>query len=398
VTRRLFGPLLGLVFLVNFGRTAFAPLLPELQAAFGVGPATVGVAASLVWLGTGAIRIPVGYLLTRVARHRVVVVTGVVLAAAAAFTAFAGSIRLLQVGALLIGLASGAYFASAVPLISDLFPDRVGRAVGVHGTAAQLASVAAPTVVVAVLWVASWREVFVLLAVGALLVTAALVVVLRREGVPATASADRNFRAALAHWRVVGAGILMIATAGFVWQGLFNFYVSYLTTARGVDAATASTLLTVTFAAGVPAFWLSGRLADRLPLVPYIVGLLVVFTGGVGAFTLVRDVAGLVVVSVVVGYAIHSLFPAIDAYVLGVLPADVRGSTYAVFSGLSIVVEANGSGLVGVLTGAGYGFDTVFRLFAAGLAVTVAVIVGLASVGLLPTAGVVRSRGRPHEG
>jgi MFS family permease len=178
----------------------------------------------------------------------------------------------------------------------------------------------------------------------------------------------------------------MIATAGFVWQGLFNFYVSYLTTAKGIDATLASTLLTVTFAAGVPAFWFGGRLADRLPHVPYIVGLLVSFAGGVLALTLVRGVAGVVAASLLVGYAVHSLFPALDTYVLGALPADTRGSTYAVFSGLSLLVEATGSGVVGVLTEAGYSFDTVFRGFVAGLVVVVAVLVALFVAGRLPTA------------
>jgi predicted MFS family arabinose efflux permease len=387
-----------LVFLVNFGRTAFAPLLPELQRAFGVGPAAVGVVASLVWLGTGAVRLPVGYLLTRVARHRVVVATGVVLAVASAFTATADSVRLLQAGALLVGLASGAYFATAVPLISDLYPDGVGRAVGIHGTAAQLAAVVAPTTVVAVLAAASWRAVFWLLATGSLLMTAVLLVATRRDGVPAGAAADRNFRAALAHWRVIGSGMLMIATAGFVWQGLFNFYVSYLTAAKGLDVATASTLLTVTFAAGVPAFWFGGRLADRLPHVPYIIGLLSAFTAGVFALTLVRGVVGLVAVSVLVGLVVHSLFPALDTYVLGSLPADTRGSTYAVFSGLSLLVEATGSGVVGALTEHGYRFDAVFRLFAGGLVVVVLVLCLLFAAGRLPgTSRTSRPVGAVHD-
>jgi predicted MFS family arabinose efflux permease len=176
----------------------------------------------------------------------------------------------------------------------------------------------------------------------------------------------------------------MIATAGFVWQGLFNFYVVYLTTARGLDAGTASTLLTLIFAAGVPAFWLGGRLADRLPSVPYIVGLLVCFTAGVFALTVTRGLVGLVAVSLLVGYVIHSLFPALDVYVLGALPADTRGSTYAVFSGLSLLVEATGSGVVGLLVEAGYPFDVVFRAFAAGMVVVVAVLVSLWLAGRLP--------------
>jgi predicted MFS family arabinose efflux permease len=397
VTRRLFGSLLGLVFLVNFGRVGFAPLLPELQRAFGVGPAAVGFAASLVWVGTGAVRLPVGYLLTRVARHRVVVATGVVLALASGFTALADSIRLLQFGALLVGLASGVYFATAVPLISDLYPQGVGRAVGVHGTAAQLAAVVAPTAVVAVLQVATWRVVFWLLAAGSLLMTGVLYYAARREGVPSGAAADRNFRAALAHWRIIGSGMLMIATAGFVWQGLFNFYVSYLTAAKSLDVATASTLLTLTFAAGVPAFWFGGRLADRLPHVPYIIGLLCAFTAGVVAITVVGGVVALAAVSVLLGLVIHALFPALDTYVLGALPADVRGSTYAVFSGLSILLEATGSSVVGVLTEAGYRFDTVFQLFAGGLVVAVVVLCLLFAAGRLPGTSPAPLAGAVHD-
>jgi predicted MFS family arabinose efflux permease len=386
VTRRLFGSLLGLVFLVNFGRTAFAPLLPELRSAFGVGPAAVGLVASLVWLGTGAVRFPVGYLLTRTPRQRVVVAAGLVLAVASAFTALSPSIRLLQVGSLLVGLASGAYFAAAVPLISDLYPERVGRTIGVHGTAAQLASVVAPTAVVLVLGVASWRAVFWLLTLGCLLVTSTLVVATRNDDV-ATVGADRSFRAALGNWHVVGTGILMIATAGFVWQGLFNFYVAYLTTARGLDTTAASALLTVTFAAGVPAFWVGGILADRLPKVPYIVALLCVFTGGVYAFTLTSGFSGVLAVSLVVGYVIHSLFPALDTYVLGALSPDTRGSTYAVFSGLSLLLEATGSGVVGLLVEAGYTYDAVFRVFATGMVVVVVALVALSVAGRLPETG-----------
>jgi hypothetical protein len=52
MTRRLYGSLLGMVFVVNFGRVAFAPLVEPLQAAFDVGRAVVGAVVSLVWFGT----------------------------------------------------------------------------------------------------------------------------------------------------------------------------------------------------------------------------------------------------------------------------------------------------------------------------------------------------------
>ena len=385
MSRRLYGGLLGMVFVVNFGRVAFAPLVEPLQAAFDVGPAAVGAVVSLVWFGTALSRLPLSYVLTRVSRRRIVVVSGLLLTGAAALTASSPDIRTLQVGVFAVGVASGTYFVSAVPLIGELYPDRVGRRIGIHGTASQLAAVAAPTVVVTAVAVTTWRAVFWLLAAAALVTTLAFAIGLRRTEAVQEAPPARNFRGVLGNWRVVLAGMLFVSAAGFVWQGLFNFYVSVML-ARGLDAGTANALLTVAFAAGVPAFWVSGTLVDRLPTVPYILGLVGLFTAGVFGVTVLSGVLALGAVSVVLGYTIHGLFPALDTYVLSALPADTRAGTFAAFSGLSIAVEASGSGAVGALVETGYRFSTVFRGFAVGLAAILALSVVLYRADRLPAA------------
>ncbi|WP_193308891.1 MFS transporter [Halorubrum halophilum] len=385
MTRRLYGGLLGMVFVVNFGRVVFAPLVEPLQAAFDVGPATVGAIVSLVWFGTALPRLPLSYVLTRVSRRRVVVASGVMLTAAAALTASSPDIRTFRIGVLAVGVASGTYFVSAVPLIGELYPDRVGKRIGIHGTAAQLAAVAAPTVVVSVVAVTTWRAVFWLLAAAGLLTTLVFAVGLRGTERSPEAPPARNFRGVLGNWRVVLTGMLFISAAGFVWQGLFNFYVSVML-GRGLDPGTANALLTITFAAGIPAFWASGALVDRLPTIPYILGLVGAFTAGVFGVTLFSGAVALGAVSVVLGYTIHGLFPALDTYVLSALPADTRAGTFAAFSGLSIALEASGSGVVGALVEAGYPFTTVFRGFAAGLVVVLVVAAGLYRRDRLPAA------------
>ncbi|KAB1196421.1 MULTISPECIES: MFS transporter [Haloferax] len=384
MTRRLFGTLCGLVFLVNFGRVAFPPLVETLQVQFGVGPATIGVVTSLVWLGTALPRIPVGYLLTRVPRDRVVLGAGTVLVVAAAFTASATSILTLQIGAFGLGLASGAYFVSAVPLVGELFPERVGRMVGIHGAASQVAAVVAAPIVVVILSSFSWRETFWALSVAAAVVTVLLYAVSRDGSTETGTGADRNFSAALGHWKLILTGILLIAPAGFIWQGLFNFLVSYMTQAKGLSPAAASTMLTIVFAAGVPAFSLSGRLADKFPHVPYILALLVAFTASLFTLTFVHGFLAVAVVVAVLGYVIHSLFPALDTFMLSSLPSEARGSSYAVFSGAALLLEANGSGAVGFLTEANVGFELVFRTLSVSLLVVVAVLAVLYAVGRLP--------------
>ncbi|ERH11845.1 MAG: Cyanate permease, partial [halophilic archaeon J07HB67] len=158
MTRRLFTTLCGLVFLVNFGRVAFAPLVPEFQQSLGLSAAAVGSVTTLAWVGTALPRIPIGYLLTRVRRERVVLATGVALVLAAVFTARADGLVALQAGSLAVGLSTGGYFVAAIPLIGSLYPDQTGRMVGIHGTASQLAPVIAPAAVLfAVAQLDDWR-------------------------------------------------------------------------------------------------------------------------------------------------------------------------------------------------------------------------------------------------
>ncbi|WP_440010188.1 MFS transporter [Halomicrococcus sp. SG-WS-1] len=386
--RHLFGTLCGLVFLMNFGRTVFAPLLEPLMVAFAVDKATVGVLVSLVWLGTAIPRIPMGYVLTHVSRRRAVLATGVLLSAASGLLVVANSLVVVQAGTLLLGVATGAYFVAAVPLIAELYPNAVGRNVGIHGAAAQLAAVLAPSIVIGVLFFASWRAVFALLAVAAVSFSVVLAAVVRESQTADGATPDREFLAALrSHWRLVATGLLMVGVAGFTWQGLFNFYVTYLKATKGMSASTANLLLTVVFAAGLPAFWFGGRLADRLPHVPYILAILTGFVGSVVALTRVGEPLAVLVVSVAIGYSIHSLFPALDTYVLSALPDENRDAAYASFTGLSLLVEANGTAAVGTLTEAGYGFDAVFGGLAALVGGVVLVVAALYVTGRLPSGG-----------
>lgn len=383
---RLFGSLLGLVFLVNLARIVYAPLVEPLRAAFDVDPGTIGLVVTLVWVGSAMPRIPTGYLLTRYPRHRIVIATGGVLTGAAALATFANSPLTLGGGALLMGLASGAYFVAANPLVSELFPQRVGRAMGVHGASTQVAAVLAAPLVTVALYFGSWRYVFGAIAVTAAVVTVVLWTVARRTELPAASGVDRNFRGAVrSQWRLILFGIVLLGSVGFVWQGVFNFFVSYLESpAVALPGETARNVLTVVFLAGVPAFWLSGRLADRLPHVPYMLTIIGAFVLSVFAVTAAPNLPALVILAALMGLVIHSLFPAIDAYLLSRLPDEYRGGAYAAYSGGMMVVQSTGSAAVGALVDAGLAYATIFRGLAGGLSVVLLVLVVFALAGRIP--------------
>lgn len=383
---RLFGSLCGLVFLVNFGRVVFAPLVAPLEAAFQTNSAAVGLVATLAWLGSALPRLPTGYLLTRVPRHHVVLGTGVVLALSSLAITFAPTIEFVMAGALLVGVASGAYFVAANPFISELFPDRVGRVVGVHGTASQLAAAIAPVFVGRVLLeFYTWRAPFFLLSASAVVVTAVIYVFADRADLPEAGTADRHMgRAIRRQWRIVLLGVVIVGVTSLVWNGFFNFYIKYLVATKGLTQGMAETLLTVVFAAGVPAFWHTGRLADRFSHVPLMLVLLAGFVVTLLAMTVVQGLLAVAAVSVVLGYGIHSLFPAIDTFLLDNLPDSDRASAYAGYSATMMIVQAFGSVAVGTLVERGFAYDTIFQVSGGFLAAMVVALVVLYRAGRLP--------------
>jgi Arabinose efflux permease len=374
VRTRLFGSLLVMVFLLNFGRTIFAPFVEEFQVVFGVGPAALGLVTSLVWFGAAAGRIPVAYGLTRISRHRMLGVMGAVAVGGAVLTASAMSIGQLQLGALAIGLGAGGYFVIAVPLLGAIFPDAVGRSIGIHGMAAQVAAVIVGPIAIVAIVTEGWRPIFWTLAGTLAVVTVVSVVLLRAQADAGMPTTHREFTAVLAHWRPVTVALVITATAGFLWIGYFNFFVSYLLAAKGVDISLGGWLLTLMFAAGVPAFYIAGRVVDRLPPLPFIYLMLSSFAGGIIALTAVDRLWAIVGLSLLIGFSIHTLFPAIDTWLIRQLDPTVRESAYASFTGLSLLIESAGPGTVGWLVARGVEYDVVFRSLAVMVVVMVAIM------------------------
>jgi len=363
-----------MVLLVNLARVIFAPLLEPIRVAFGASAAAIGLLATLAWLGSALPRLPTGYLLTRVSRHVVIAGAGTTLAISPLLAATATSLPVLWGSAFLMGVSSGIYFIAAKPLLSDLFPEGIGRAVGVHGTASQLAAAGAPLLVTGVLLVADWRVVFVCISVAAAVATGVFVLIARRMTVPNGEHEDRDFlRAAKRQWPVIATGVVVSGFAGLAWNGVFNFYVSYLIGTKSLPEPAANLLLTVVFVAGVPAFTLAGRLADRVPYVPLLLGIVGSFAICLFTLTVTTGLYALGAVSVALGLAIHGLFPAMDTYILDSLPDVHRASAYAVFSATIIFCNALGSVVFGVLLDTGYTFTAIFQTVAVVIVALVAV-------------------------
>jgi predicted MFS family arabinose efflux permease len=402
--RQVFGSLCTLVFVMNLSRVIFAPLLEPLRLALTASSTELGLVATLAWIGSAAPRIPTGYLLTRYRRPTIILATGGFLTVAASVTAFAPTIEAVMIGAFLMGLSSGAYFMAANPLVSELFPDRPGFALGIHGASNQVAAVSAPIIVsgalvldaagVSAFGVEAWRLSLLAIAVVTAVSTLAFLAIIRRTTLPDSGSEDRDLVLAVRkQWRTILAGVLLLGTAGFVWNGVFNFYVTYLETTKDVTQSTARLYLMILFGSGIPAFAITGHVADRVRLVPLLMAIMAGFGVVLYALTRVTDPLVLGIVTFALGYVVHGIFPAIDTYLLGSMPDEHRASAYSVFSGGVMIVSAMGSSVVGRLLDLNFTFDTIFTGAVAGLGCTLVLVFVLYRAGRLPAGPQVQQAG-----
>ena len=198
---------------------------------------------------------------------------------------------------------------------------------------------------------------------------------------------ERHLRESVANqWPIILTGVAVVGATGFVWNGFFNFFVRYLTTTKGIEFGVAQTLRTTLFAAGVPAFFLTGRIADRVPHVPLLLAILGSFLLTLLAMTIAEGLLAVSLVSVLMGYVIHSLFPAIDTYLLDSLPDADRSSAYSAYSATVMLIQAPASVVIGLLVQSQVAFDTIYRLFVGGLLVILLVLLVLRAGNRLPDA------------
>jgi predicted MFS family arabinose efflux permease len=189
----------------------------------------------------------------------------------------------------------------------------------------------------------------------------------------------------LRDWTIVllgGASTLMV----FTYQGFTAFLPLYLVTAKGVSPPTAAVLFGAFFATGAVVQPFAGYLSDRLGKRPLLVALTLLHVLSLVVLPFVETLTSIAVLVVILGTR-AGIGPVNNAFLVGVLPADVRGSGYGLLRSVFMTIGSTGSIVVGAFADAG-SFDEAFLFLAA------VVVVATACYVLLPTGA---TRGRPAE-
>lgn len=387
----------GIWFLAKFFRYAFPPLFPTFQADFGLSNTLLGTAFSGMMLVYAAMQFPSGALADRFGSIKIIAAGAAITAGAGLLLTVGGAVPIPVVGTVaafpviiagmvLVGAGTGAHKTVAIRLLSRIYPQRTGRALGAFDTFGTFGGVAAPAVVVALTDAAGWRVLFLgggLFGLG--LLAGFVWRVPRRlpddDATPgAGAEGDGKGDWDVEGGRAGGIGryarlfadptfstfVGVNALFGFAYNGAVAFMVLFLVDAVGLSSVTANVLFSALFVVSVVQVAtgdLSDRLGERL-----VMGATLALAAAGLAGLLVASGAVLAGVAVVAfGVGSHGFRPVRGAYLVQLVPDSVAGGSMGIVRTILMGSGAVSPAVVGALSDA-VGYVPAFALLAASMA------------------------------
>ena len=278
--------LLTLIFFVNFlARIVLAPLMPNVESDLGLSHARAGSLFLSISLGYFISLIGSGFISSRLTHKHTIIVSAMALGLVLLLISFSSGLWTMRLGGFMLGIAAGLYLPSGIATLTTLFKSRQwGRAIAIHELAPNLSFVLAPLICEVVLYWYSWRAVFKVLGITALLLSLVFARFGRGgefHGEPVGYASFRNLLSKPAFWVMVILFSLGISST----LGIYAMLPLYLVTDHGMDRNWANTLIALSRVASIGVTLAGGWATDRfgprrvLRIVFILTGVMTIFIG-----------------------------------------------------------------------------------------------------------------------
>ncbi|ANF22188.1 MFS transporter [Thermococcus piezophilus] len=249
--------LLSLGWIFNYAhRMAISPLILMIKGELGINNAEVGLLMTSLLLPYALIQVPAGYLGDKIGRKRLLVISIIGYSVSSALISFAKHYWELLAVRAVYGFFSGLYYAPATALISEVYRERKGSALGVFMVGPPIGSGMAPLIVVPIAINLEWRYAFLVLSAMSFAVGLALAFAIKGE-------VSRPSKVSFS----IPKNVSLLSVANFIvlaaFFGLLTFLVSFFINS-GVSLETASLFFSLLSVVGIAGSLFGGELYDRV--------------------------------------------------------------------------------------------------------------------------------------
>jgi predicted MFS family arabinose efflux permease len=373
--------LLGAAHSLNHSLFVIAPplltiIMDDLQVSkFVIG--MVGTASSFIYGAGSLIGGPIG---DRIGEVKTITLCLVFAGLSSFLMLLADNIIVYALSLILIAIWASLYHPAANSLVSKVFHENTGEAMGIHGMGGTLGVMLTPTVAWFIGKFFGWEFAFIFF--GVLSIMLALIL---RDSVKDSFN-NQHFR------KVEFFKILMIPqlwrilifniSIGLFMKGIEYFFPLYLKENKQMDPMWASVVYTLVLAFGVPGQWIGGKTSDmfgsRKVLIATSAGVLF---GLLSLQFLPFHFLAITMFLILYGISFYGHQPALNSLTGAVSPERMRGTAYGVFFFTSFGIGSISQSLAGFLADT-YGLGAAFQLL------TIFALVALALSFFLPKAGI----------
>lgn len=347
-------------------RMSYPVLLPYIREAYGLSLSVAGLLVTIVWLGSALGQLPGGILADRFNERYVMTAGLVVVAVALSIVSLSGNVVVVFLGTGLVGLGLSLYPIARITVLTDIFPDAVGSALGVTMAAGDTGQTVLPPLVGFLAAAVAWQ-----LGLGVLvplfLLLATLVWIVVPDGEPSETDAlfFERARTVVASLRTRSMALVTVVLFFYilVWQSFTGFYPTYLVEVKGLAPSVAGTVFALFFAIGIVVKPIAGAAYDRFGMRTSLLAVLVGPVFGLGALPFVERVTVLIALTALVSTMLGS-GAITQSFLAEEIPEEIRGTGLGVVRTTAASLGAAGPVLFGLLAENGF-FDEAYLVLAA---------------------------------
>lgn len=258
----------------HFQNQMVSTLYPVIMAELGFGYLQLGLITAIRTVFANASQIGYGFLTPFVGRTRLLGFANLGMGLGSLFTGGVGGYTGFVAARTVTSIASSAQHPVGASLLSQYFPNRRGTVLALNSSIANIGSLLAPAVAGLLLLVLGWRQVFFVVAILCLVVSAAFLFLVRDSGSRGHTHTGRNrlMQGKASYLRVLrNRNLLVISLVQMVGAaggegGVNQTYIGpHLVNDLGLSLATAGLALSVFTAGSVVGPLCFGWFSDRVP-------------------------------------------------------------------------------------------------------------------------------------